>query len=197
MRSLASLQSLAPRLDDLNSEAQHFFRIVSATAKTAEHVGGRVRSLDEEMRRVREAAERVGQVMDLKSSLVALQASMEQKDWESATRHCARAMALPEAVIAGPFAESAVPTSESHLPPAQTLQAAREQLLTIFRQEFEKASQSRDAAATSRFFKLFPAIGWETEGLQAYAAFVVDLVRVRAPTSAKSNFLVIRASCNQ
>ena len=78
------------------------------------------------------------------------------------------------------------PTPESHLPPAQTLQAARDELLAIFRREFDKASQSRDAAATSRFFKLFPAIGWELEGLQAYAAFVVDLVRVRAPATAKS-----------
>ena len=78
------------------------------------------------------------------------------------------------------------PTSESPLPPAQTLQTARETLLQIFREQFEKASTSRDAAATSRFFKLFPAIGWEAEGLQAYAAFVVDLVKVRPPASAKS-----------
>ena len=52
-----------------------------------------------------------------------------------------------------------------------------------------KASTSRDAAATTRFFKLFPAIGWEEEGLQAYASFVVDLVKIRAPASAKSTFV--------
>ena len=57
----------------------------------------------------------------------------------------------------------------------------------MFRQNFEKASQLRDSTATSRFFKLFPAIGWETEGLEAYATFVVDLVRARAPASSKSN----------
>lgn len=84
------------------------------------------------------------------------------------------------------FSFSIKPTSESHLPPVQTLQAAREQLLLIFRHHFGQASSSRDAAATSRFFKLFPGIGWETEGLQAYASFVVDLVRVKAPASAKS-----------
>ncbi|CCM06080.1 uncharacterized protein FIBRA_08327 [Fibroporia radiculosa] len=185
--SLSRLQGLMPKLDELQLDAHQFDRTVSVTAKTADHVGGRVRSLDEEMRRVREAAERVGQVMELKSSLAELQSSMESKDWESATRHCARAMALPAEVVAGAFAEMAVPTSESHLPPAQTLQAAREELLAIFRQEFDRASQSRDAAATSRFFKLFPAIGWEVEGLQAYAAFVVDLVKVRAPASAKTS----------
>lgn len=185
--SLSSLQSLLPHLDNLCLEAECFHATASATAKTADHVGGHVRLLDEEMRRVREAAERVGQVMELKSALAALQSSMIEKDWEAATRHCARAMSLPAEVISGQFAETAVPTPESHLPPAQTLQAIRDELLAIFRREFEKASQSRDAAATSRFFKLFPSIGWEVEGLEAYAAFVVDLVRVRAPASARTS----------
>ena len=62
----------------------------------------------------------------------------------------------------------------------------------MFRQNFEKASQLRDSTATSRFFKLFPAIGWETEGLEAYATFVVDLVRARAPASSKSNSFLTR-----
>lgn len=127
---------------------------------------------------------------------------MENKDWESATRHCARAMTLPLDLTLGAFAETVVvshefntiqsraeflqPTPEIHLPPAQTLQNARDQLLRIFTDEFERASKARDAAATSRFFKLFPEIGWEAEGLQLYASFVVELVRVRAPTSSKS-----------
>ncbi|KAJ7191082.1 COG4 transport protein-domain-containing protein [Mycena pura] len=185
--SLARLQALVPHLDDLQNEATFLSTTVSATAKTAERVGGRVRSLDEEMRRVREAGDRVGQVMELKTSLAALQSSIESQDWESATRHCARAMSLPLEVISGPFAETAVPTFDSHLPPAQTLQAAREHLLAIFRQQFEQASRLRDSAITSRYFKLFPEIGWEEEGLQAYASFVVDLVRVRAPASAKTS----------
>lgn len=127
---------------------------------------------------------------------------MESQDWESAARHCARAMAFPPEVISGPFSEVAVvcssfafshsrrsrsrqPTVDSHLPPAQTLQTAREYLLSTFLRQFAQASRSRDAAATSRYFKLFPAIGCEAQGLEAYASFVVDLVRVRAPTSAK------------
>ncbi|KAJ6547289.1 COG4 transport protein-domain-containing protein [Mycena capillaripes] len=185
--SLARLQALVPHLDELQNEALLLSSTVSATAQTAERVGGRVRSLDEEMRRVREAGDRVGQVMELKTSLAALQSSIDSQDWESATRHCARAMSLPLQVISGQFAETAVPTSDSHLPPAQTLQTAREHLLAIFRQQFEQASRSRDSTTTSRFFKLFPAIGWEEEGLQAYASFVVDLVRVRSPASAKTS----------
>ncbi|KAJ3851177.1 COG4 transport protein-domain-containing protein [Lentinula lateritia] len=185
--SLSRLQSLAPQLDDLLKDASTLSRNVLSTARTAERIGGRVQFLDEEMRRIREASDRVGQVIDLKSSLTALQSSIEASDWESATRHCARAMSLPSEIISGSFAEFSVPTSESHLPPAQTLQEAREHLLHVFRVNFEQASRSRDSTATSRFFKLFPAIGWEKEGLQAYASFVVDSVRVKAPTSAKTS----------
>lgn len=60
-------------------------------------------------------------------------------------------------------------------------------LLSVFRQNFVEASHARDSSATSRFFKLFPAIGWEAEGLDAYATFVVELVRARSPPTAKSN----------
>lgn len=66
IHSLTRLQSLVPDLNDLYGEAHLLSQTVSVTAKTADHVGGQVRSLDEEMRRVREAAERVGQVMELK-----------------------------------------------------------------------------------------------------------------------------------
>ncbi|PIL30452.1 hypothetical protein GSI_07151 [Ganoderma sinense ZZ0214-1] len=185
--SLGNMQSLGPQLDLLAEETRLLHQTVSYTAHTAQHVGGRVQSLDEEMKRVREASERVSQVIELKSSLAALQSSIEQRDWESATRQCARAMVLPDDVLSGPFAESVVPTAEHHLPPAQTLQMAREQLLAVFQREFDSASSARDATATSRFFKLFPAIGWEEEGLQAYASFVVELVKVRAPASAKTS----------
>lgn len=66
--ALTRLQSLEPRLNELYSESYLLSGTVSATAKTADRVGGRVRLLDEEMKRVREAGERVGQVMELKVS---------------------------------------------------------------------------------------------------------------------------------
>ncbi|TFK55321.1 COG4-domain-containing protein [Heliocybe sulcata] len=185
--SLSRLESLLPQLDVLHEDAQLLSDKVGATAQTAERVGGRVRLLDEEMRRIRLASDRVGQVLELKSSISAMQSAIESQDWESATRHCARAMALPSEVLTGQFAETAVPTSENPLPPAQSVQLAKEKLLSIFRERFNEAAKTRDAAATTRYFKLFPTIGCEAEGLEAYASFVVGLVRVRAPPSAKTS----------
>jgi conserved oligomeric Golgi complex subunit 4 len=64
--SLSRVRALGPYIDELHQEATLFSDKVSLTARTAERVGGRVKVLDEEIRRVREAAERVGQVMELK-----------------------------------------------------------------------------------------------------------------------------------
>jgi biotin-(acetyl-CoA carboxylase) ligase len=64
--SLSRLHNLLPQLDELRTDAYLLTRKVSVTAETADRIGGSVRALDEEMRRVREASDRVAQVMDLK-----------------------------------------------------------------------------------------------------------------------------------
>lgn len=64
--SLLRLRALAPQLEEIGAESGLLSSTIEATAQTAERVGGRVRTLDEEMRRVREAGERVSQVMELK-----------------------------------------------------------------------------------------------------------------------------------
>ena len=64
--SLHRLETLVPHLNDLCLESSQLKEKVSSTAKTADRVGGRVRTLDQEMSRVSQAAERVGQVMELK-----------------------------------------------------------------------------------------------------------------------------------
>ena len=64
--SLSRLHNLLPQLDELRADAYLLTRKVSVTAETADRIGGSVRALDEEMRRVRESSDRVAQVMDLK-----------------------------------------------------------------------------------------------------------------------------------
>ena len=66
--ALDRLSGLTPLIGTLQDEAQILRTHVSHTATTADRVGSRVKALDEEMRRVRDAAERVAQVMELKVS---------------------------------------------------------------------------------------------------------------------------------
>ncbi|KZO95834.1 COG4-domain-containing protein [Calocera viscosa TUFC12733] len=185
--SLTRLKDLIDRIEELEDDADGLVAKVSVTARTAEVVGGKVSALDEEMKRVREAADRVGLIMELKSSLAAIQSDIDAQDWEAAARHCSQAMSVPTEVIEGAFAEKTVPTADLPLPPSQTLEDVRKTLLQTFQRHFSIAAQRRDSAAVSRFFKLFPAIGWEREGLQAYSDFVVELVRGRQPISGKTS----------
>lgn len=64
--ALQRLSSLASQLETVGQDAIVLHKHVSKTAKTADRVGSKVKALDEEMRRVREASERVAQVMELK-----------------------------------------------------------------------------------------------------------------------------------
>lgn len=64
--SLSRLSALGVNLEGLRDESASISRKVGNTARTAERVRGKVQALDEEMRRVREASDRVAQVMELK-----------------------------------------------------------------------------------------------------------------------------------
>ncbi|KAG8728108.1 hypothetical protein FRC11_011804 [Ceratobasidium sp. 423] len=183
--ALVRLENLVPVLDGLVQKGDKLKGNVGRTAETAERVGAGVRGLERVMGRVRIAAERVGQVADAKASLAALQAAMEQRDWETAARHCARAMAVPKGVMEGPFAQVAIPSTDLPDPPTQTLVDARTALLGVFRKEFDAAAIARDPVAISRFFKLFPTINCPADGLAAYSDFVLDLVARRAPPTVK------------
>lgn len=68
INSLTRLQSLVPHVEELKVDANLLADKVGGTAQTAQRVGGKVRTLDEEMRRVRDASERVAAVTELKVS---------------------------------------------------------------------------------------------------------------------------------
>lgn len=70
--SLNRLRSLLPELDGLRSEADVFASKVSRTATTADRIGSKVRSLDEEMSRVKESGDRVNQVIELRVCFLSL-----------------------------------------------------------------------------------------------------------------------------
>ena len=74
------------------------------------------------------------------------------------------------------------------MPPTQLLEDLRGILLKTFRSEFESDAQRKDEQAVSRFFRLWPGIGAEEEGLEAYGDFVVGLVKARSSSAGKRTY---------
>ncbi|OWZ50483.1 hypothetical protein J010_06383 [Cryptococcus neoformans] len=173
--------------DVYEEEDEGLLERVRKVWETSERVGGKVRRLDVEVGRVKESVDIVSEVIDLKNSLMSLSSDIAKEDWESASRACRRAMSVRKQVIDGNFAGSVVPTSQYPLPPSQTLQELRDTLLQTFRHEFDTAVARKDQPGVSRFFRLWPAIGAEEEGLEVYGNFVVGLVKARSPTTGKSS----------
>lgn len=150
---------------------------VSGVHEVSERVGTKVRKLDAEVVRVTEGAERVGEVLELKLSLQSLRDAIAAQDWELAARSCARAQSIPDAALHSGFAARVVPSPVDPSPPDVALPTLREQLLSAFAHEFKQAAAQKDEQGTSRFFRLFPTVGAEEEGLAVYSDFVVGLVK--------------------
>ncbi|WVN85165.1 uncharacterized protein L203_100310 [Cryptococcus depauperatus CBS 7841] len=173
--------------DVYEEEDESLVERVKKVWETSERVGGKVKALDQEVGRIKESTDILTEVIELKDSLQTLASAMAKEDWESASRACRRAMSVRKQVIEGNFANSVVPTSQYPLSPSQTLQELRNVLLQIFRREFDAAVAHKDEPNVSRFFRLWPSIGAEEEGLRAYGDFVVGLVKVRSQITGKTS----------
>ncbi|KAH8814904.1 hypothetical protein F5884DRAFT_817366 [Xylogone sp. PMI_703] len=122
---------------------------------------------------VEETLSVVEQVAELKACVQGVVGSMgAPQDWEAAAGYIARARKIPKNVIEGQFASKTVPSVEVPEAPSVTLENAKESLCGLFLREFEKAAAEGDGARVTRFFKLFPLIGREVEGLDVYGRYV-------------------------
>jgi conserved oligomeric Golgi complex subunit 4 len=105
---------------------------------------------------------------------------MERQDWDDAATFLHQASLLDSSIINGPLAMAAVPTSEIPDPPTVFLSEASDALFKLFLREFDAAAKVKDEERITRFFRLFPLIGKENEGLDVYGRFVCGIIAGRS-----------------
>ncbi|SPO28923.1 related to conserved oligomeric Golgi complex component 4 [Ustilago trichophora] len=172
-----SISALAPQVQLIQEEADVLDRRLQSSASVAKRISERVRLLDEERKRIALATEWAVRVAELKSSLSLLASAVEHRDWDMATMHCRRALAIDPAIRSSQFAAAVVPTTDLPEPPETTLLELRKTMLTAFTDAFIRSTQNKDEKEASRFFKLFPQVGWKKEGLEVYSSFARSMVR--------------------
>ncbi|KAF4552434.1 putative COG4 transport protein [Elsinoe fawcettii] len=161
--------------------------MLSSASSTAARISGAVKRLDNEQAAVKATLQVVEQVAELKACVLGVHGAMEgTQDWELAATYLNRASKVPKEVIDGSFAEEIVPTAEVPDPPRTTLDNAAENLCVLFLREFEKATKEGDGTNVTRFFKLFPLIGRQEVGLDAYGRYVCGGVSSRARNNLSS-----------
>ncbi|KAK0537442.1 Golgi transport complex subunit 4 [Tilletia horrida] len=185
---------LEPTLDAIAAQVDGLKERFAVQARTADDISAELRKVAARRKRVSKALEWARQVQELKTALQLLVSCIERRDWDGAVTHCQAAMAIDPVILNSNFAAKVIPTSDFPDPPPHILLNMREELLRRFtvlfntyargeapaaspRQEAPSATPSRDPEQATRFFKLFPQIGWREEGLQVYADFAGSLIR--------------------
>ncbi|CCU76182.1 unnamed protein product [Blumeria hordei] len=162
--------------------------MLDAAAVTAAHLSSQVKKLDLEKKNVEETLRVVEQVVELKACVQGVVGSMGAlQDWEAAAGYLFRAAKIPREIVDGDFAARIVPSVEIPEAPGTTLSSARESLCSLFIREFEKAATEGDGSKVTRFFKLFPLIGKEETGLEAYGRYICKGVAARARDSLRED----------
>ena len=126
--------------------------------------------------------------------------AMERQDWDAAATFLHQASLLDPSIIAGPLAMATVPTSEIPDQPTVFLSQASDALYRLFLREFDAAAKAKDEERITRFFRLFPLIGKEIEGLDVYGRFVCGIIAGRSRAAMtqcdKSQSIRLNVSCD-
>lgn len=86
-------------------------------------------------------------------------------------------------------------TSENPDHPAKTLADAKTNLFEIFSSRFDDAVAQRNQADITRYFKLFPLINCQTEGLDKYSRFVCNIIKARCADEMSSGLGKQSSAC--
>ncbi|XP_065827817.1 conserved oligomeric Golgi complex subunit 4-like [Oscarella lobularis] len=175
------LQRQMPKLDDARRESRNLATTASRTSELAERVSRKVKILDLAKNRVHEAMGRVDDVLDLRSCVEGVQTAMEREDYEQAAAHVHRYLALDENVLK----ETAVDAAEgSGIGGAfALLRDAEKQLKYIVAEKFDLAVGEEDGASIERFFKIFPLLNLQYEGMEKFSSYL----RTKISSSAKAH----------
>lgn len=103
--------SCRPRLKQLKSSSSRVVDTVDKTSRLAEVISDKVRQLDQEQSRAREAIKYVEDVQELKYCVARLQEAIEQKEYDEAATLLQRASKIDPAIVNGSLAEFTVVTT--------------------------------------------------------------------------------------
>ncbi|KAI8642033.1 hypothetical protein BD408DRAFT_345012 [Parasitella parasitica] len=106
--SLDTLDTLRPQLDALKTKSARVIDTVDKTSKLAEVISDKVRQLDQEQLRARQAIKYVEDVQELKYCVASLQDAILRKEYDEAAVLLQRASKIDTAILNGSLAEFTV-----------------------------------------------------------------------------------------
>ena len=97
-----------PQLSQLKTKSSRVIETVDKTSRLAEVISDKVRQLDREQSRAREAIQYVEQVQELKYCVANLQEALQNKEYDQAAVLLQRASKIDTSILNGSLAEFTV-----------------------------------------------------------------------------------------
>lgn len=180
--TLKRIELLKSQISTALQPSRDIGTMLSDASFISSRISDKVNTIDVEHARVKEALRYVQNVIELKANVLGVQDAMDTRDWERAALCISKANSLPHNLVDGEFARAMVPTSELPDYPLETIAKASQSLGQLFYREFSSAAKIQDMEKVSRYFKLFPLIGQEKEGLDVYAKFICGIIITHSRT---------------
>ncbi|KNC85325.1 hypothetical protein SARC_02507 [Sphaeroforma arctica JP610] len=181
-----SLLRLQPKLNKLNTGTQYLASTVSHTCELAESVSGKVRELDLAQTNVLVTLSKVRDIMDLKECVEGVLAAMGQNDYAVAAVHVHRYLSFDPALVAVELKTLGMTEGK---PASEKIQECVDELHQRINRGLDDAVRDNDMNSINRYFKLFPLIGLEMEGMRKYSLHVCTQVALRAQQRLKAAIL--------
>ncbi|KAL0083187.1 hypothetical protein F4703DRAFT_1905096 [Phycomyces blakesleeanus] len=105
---LGTLDGLRPQLSTLQSNSSTILETIQRTSVLAEKISDKVRQLDQEQSRAKEAIKYVEDVQELKYCVAGVQEAIRRKDYDEAAGLLQRASRIDKAILEGSLAEFTV-----------------------------------------------------------------------------------------
>uniref|UniRef100_A0A8C4QWS1 Conserved oligomeric Golgi complex subunit 4 n=1 Tax=Eptatretus burgeri TaxID=7764 RepID=A0A8C4QWS1_EPTBU len=172
-----SLRRMRPNLQVIEGDAKQLAQTITFTCSLAENISSKVRELDVAKTRVYQASQRADDILDLKLCTDGVQAALADEDYEKAAAHIHRFLSLDSAVIT---LSQQGPEGGAWADGLERLRAAEQQLKQLVAEQFEAAVRAGDGAQVERFFKLFPLLGLQNEGLMRIGRYLSQQIARQA-----------------
>ncbi|ORZ24707.1 hypothetical protein BCR42DRAFT_458516 [Absidia repens] len=105
---LGTLDIMRPQLGNLKSDSTRMMETIYNTAKLATNISDKVRQLDKEQSRTRQAISYVEDVQELKHCVSGIQDAMQRKEYDEAAGLLQRASRIDTTILNGSLAEFTV-----------------------------------------------------------------------------------------
>ncbi|KAJ2054056.1 Golgi transport complex subunit 4 [Coemansia sp. S2] len=180
----AQLFDLQDALHAISDQLEPVQSAIDTTATNAGAISGRVRFLDQEQKKLKQALSMIEETALLKHRLTELLTAMRNKNIDMAAALIHKYITTDAPVLDSPFVSFASTGDDDSSSPRSIIASATKELVDRVSFTFDAAVESNNTKEISHCFRLFPLLGEDVRGLDMYSDFLCNMIADKSRVTA-------------